>query len=191
MMTQKELKQMYSDILATEVWPKSPDMVDYCVKESAYIIELTNGDIIDIEKPRIETRFCFGYRLSSSDNEEYDDANRMADYAKQSEEYFIEENLKGINQTIGQLEGTIPNSYTFRTRVKYCNSPDDSKIKSLVFDGRWGERGAEFPELSAEDLQRVIDGYKIVKASFEKRLKTYLKRYGMSKVKTWSYWQDA
>ena len=191
MKTQKELKQMYSDILASEVWPKSPDMVDYCVKETAYIVELTNGDIIDIEKPRIETRFCFGYSDSRYDTEDYDRANNMAAYAKKSEEYFIEENLKDINQTIGQMEGTIPNSYTFRTRVKYCNSPEDSKIKCLVFEGRWGERGAEFPELSAEDLQRVIDGYKIVKESFEKRLKTYLKRYGMSKVKTWSYWQDA
>lgn len=191
MKTQKELKAMYQEILANEVWKSSPDMVDYCLKEAAHIVELTNGDIIVIEKPRIETRFCFGYSDSRYDTEDYDRANAMADHAKKSQEYFIEENMKDINRTIGEMEGTIHHSYEYRLRVKYTGQTEGSKLKSLEVC-RWGDEYAKkYPEISAEDLQRVVEGYKVVKASFEKRLNTYLKRYGMSKVKTWSYWQDA
>lgn len=182
---------MYQEILANEVWKSSPDMVDYCLKEAAHIVELTNGDIIVIEKPRIETRFCFGYSDSRYDTEDYDRANAMADHAKKSQEYFIEENMKDINRTIGEMEGTIHHWYEYRLRVKYTGQPEGSKLKCLEVC-RWGDEYAKkYPEISAEDLQRVVEGYKVVKASFEKRLNTYLKRYGMSKVKTWSYWQDA
>lgn len=191
MKTQKELKAMYQEILENEVWQRSPDMVDYCVKKTAHIVELTNGDIIAIEKPGIETRFCFGYSDSRYDTEDYDRANDMADYASKSQEYFIEENMKGINQIIGQMEGTVPNSFEWRLRVPYSGQPEGSKLKSLDAYYWSDEHAKQFPEISDEDLQRVIEGYKVVKASFEKRLNTYLKRYGMSKVKTWSYWQDA
>lgn len=182
---------MYQEILENEVWKGDQKMVDYCLKEAAHIVELTNGDIIVIEKPRIETRFCFGYSDSRYDTEDYDRANAMADHAKKSQEYFIEENMKGINQTIGQMEGTIHHSFEYRLRVKYNGQPDDSKLKSLDAYYWSDEHAKQYPEISAEDLQRVIEGYKVVKASFEKRLNTYLKRYGMSKVKSWSYWQDA
>lgn len=191
MKTQKELKQIYSDILASEVWKGDSKMVDFCLKEAAYIVELTNGDIVVIEKPRIETRFCFGYSDSRYDTEDYDRANAMADRAAKDQEYFIKENLSDIDRTIAQMEETETSCYKYRLRVKYTGSPKDSKLKSLDAY-RWSDEYAkQFPEISGADLQRVIDGYKIVKADFEKRLNTYLKRYGMSKVKTWSYWQDA
>lgn len=191
MKTQKELKQIYSDILASEVWKGDSKMVDFCLKEAAYIVELENGDIVVIEKPRIETRFCFGYSDSRYDTEDYDRANDMAEHAKRSQEYFLEQNLDGINKTIGQMEGTIPSSFEWRLRVPYTGQPEGSKLKSLGAYYWSDEHAKQFPEISGADLQRVIDGYKIVKADFEKRLNTYLKRYGMSKVKTWSYWQDA
>lgn len=36
----------------------------------------------------------------------------------------------------------------------------------------------------------LIAGYEEVKTEFIKRLNSYLKRYGMSKVETWSYLMD-
>ena len=191
MKTQKELKAMYSEILANEVWKGNQKMIDFCLKEAAHIVELTNGDIIVIDKPRIETRFCFGYSDSRYDTEDYDRANDMADYASKSQEYFLSENLKGIDKTIAQMEGTVSHSFEYRLRVPYTGQPGDSKLKSLDAYYWHDENAKQFPEISAEDLQRVIEGYKIVRSDFEKRLNTYLKRYGMSKIKTWSYWQDA
>lgn len=190
MKNQKELKQMYADILAAEVWKSSPDMVDFCVKKTAYIVELENGDIVDIEKPSIQKNFCFGYRLSRYDSEEYDSANDMAAHAAKSVDYFLEQNLKDINQMIERLEGK-DSRIEFRIRTHYHGQPEDSKLKSINAFYWHDEEGKKFPKLEGENLQRVIEGYKEVKAAFEKRLNAYLKRYGLSKVNTWSYWQDA
>ena len=190
-MTQKELKQLYAQILTTDVWHKDIKMVDYCVNKTAYIVELQNGDIIPIEKPRIEKDFCFGYSDSRYDTEDYDRASDMANHASTSENYFITKNLKDIDNTIAELEGEKLNYFQYYIRISYTGQPDNSKLKALHqlhFDKEI--EGKDYNKLEGENLKRVIEGYKIVKTDFEKRLKTYLKRYGMSKVKAWSYWRD-
>lgn len=190
MMNQKELKQRYADILSAEVW-KDPKMVDYCVKKTAHIVELVNGDIVAIEKPSIQKNFCFGYSDSRYDTEDFDRANDMAEHARNSVDYFMSENLKGINETIDSLEGKGRHNWEWRVAIPYYGQSKDSKLRSIWCVDIWESRGKEYPLLEGEDLQRVIEGYKVVKADFEKRLNTYLKRYGLSKVNSWSYWQDA
>lgn len=193
MATQKELKQRYAEILSAEVWHNDQKMVDFCVKEAGYIVELENGDILAIEKPRIEKNFCFGYSDSRYDTEDYDRANAMADHARKSTEYFIEQNMKDINDQIANLEGTGKNAghWVYRLRIKYYKQPEDSKLKTINTFRWYDEEAEKYPALEGENLRRVIEGYKVVKADFEKRLQTYLKRYGLSKVNSWSYWQDA
>ena len=191
MMTQKELKQRYADILAAEVWKGDKKMVDYCVKKAGCIVELVNGDIVAIEKPSIKKDFCFGYSDSRYDTEDYDRANNMAEHARKSTEYFLEQNMKDINETIDSLEGKGSYRWEWRVAIPYYGQPKDSKLKSILCVDCYESRGKEYPLLEGEDLQRVIEGYKVVKADFEKRLNTYLKRYGLSKVNSWSYWQDA
>ena len=41
-----------------------------------------------------------------------------------------------------------------------------------------------------DDLKNILSVYEHEKAKFEKRLNTYLKKYGLSKLKTWSYLID-
>ena len=53
MKNQKELKEKYMDIIRAEVWQNSERMQEYARKECEYVVELSNGNIIDIEKPRI------------------------------------------------------------------------------------------------------------------------------------------
>ena len=45
-------------------------------------------------------------------------------------------------------------------------------------------------KLDKEDIQLIIDGLEIVLKNFEKRLDTYLKKYGLSKIQTWTYLVD-
>ena len=59
MKDQKTLKALYMDIISNEVWPKSPDMIKYADKKAAWIVEINNGDIVEIEKPSIDKDFCF------------------------------------------------------------------------------------------------------------------------------------
>ena len=191
MATQKELKQRYAEILASEVWHNDQKMVDYCVKKTGYIVELENGDIIAIEKPSIEKNFCFGYSDSRYDTEDFDRANAMAAHAAKSTDYFLEQNLKGINEIIAQLEGTGNYRWDYHVHVPYSGQPENSQLKDLHSFYPHDERGKQFPKLEGVNRQRVIEGYKVVRADFEKRLNTYLKRYGLSKINTWSYWQDA
>ena len=49
----------------------------------------------------------------------------------------------------------------------------------------------EFSLIGSEDVEKIIIAYEDVRSRFAKRLDTYLKRYGLSKVRSWSYWLDA
>lgn len=188
---QAELKKLYEEILKRDVWKKDQHMVDYCVKKSAYIVELENGDIITIEKPSIEKDFCFGYSDSRYDTEDYDRANDAAHHAATNEEYFISQNLKELNKMIAHLDGTEPSRYDFYPCISYYNQPENSALKSLHCYDPFDAEAKNLKPLAGADRERVLEGYKIVKVDFEKRLQTYLKRYGLSKINTWSYWRDA
>lgn len=191
MKSQKELKQKYAEILAADVWHNDQRMVDYCVKTAGHIVELENGDIVAIEKPSIEKNFCFGYSDSRYDTEDYDRAQRMAEHAGKSVDYFLEQNLKGINSRIEELEKNDSGRWIYRIAIPYSGQPKDSKLKAIWRLERWDDKYQHLLLLEGENLQRVIEGYKAVRADFEKRLQRYLKRYGLSKVHSWSYWQDA
>ena len=45
-------------------------------------------------------------------------------------------------------------------------------------------------ELSKSDIQKILNILAEELQKFAKRLNTYLKRYGLSKVHSWSYWRD-
>ena len=193
MATQKELKAKYLEIVQKEVYRNDPKMIDYLNKEISQVIELSNGDLVALEKPRIEKHFCFGYSDSRYDTEDFDRANEMARYASESREYFKNENLKQFKTDIERLE-----KGELYTRVYYYNSPKDSKIKHIAFCSdiyyNWNlseEQRKEYTKITGDDLEIVKTAYLEEMAKFEKRLDSYLKRYGMEHIKTWSYWRDA
>ena len=45
--------------------------------------------------------------------------------------------------------------------------------------------------LTSEEKELIINGLEYGLKLFRKRLDTYLKRYGLSKLHTWTYWADA
>ena len=177
-------------------------MLDYFRKKFSYGIRLTNGGILFFEKPKIETSFCFGYSLSQHDSESFDNANKMAEYASKSEEYFLNENLKYFDTAIEQIEtGKFDN---FRRanisihRAVYGDTPLNIWEYNICDDWSYernkedGERyGAEYQIVNDTDKAAILAAVKHERAKFEKRLNSYLKRYGTSKLVTWSYWRDA
>lgn len=192
-MDQKELKAKYMNIISTEVWKNDQHMIDYANKSVSYVVELEDGDITDIDKPSIETSFCFGYGYCGvSTEDDYKNAQSMAQHASESENYFLTENLKGINQTIEAYEDALGGSYHKPyKRVKYCGSPADSKLKGIsFFDSLYDVIPDGCRVLSKNEIKSMITGYEEVKKKFEKRLHTYLKRYGLSKVRTWTFLSD-
>ena len=189
MKDQKTLKEEYMDIIAREVWPKSKSMQDYARKTVAYIVELDNGEIADIDKPRIEKDFCFGHGYCGvSTEEEYKAAAAMRDKAASSMDYFLRENLKGIDGWISDLEDERNKVYK---RPHYINQTADTKLKAVCVCRAWDSPGyRDAVEMTKDERKAMADGYREVRQAFEKRLHTYLKTYGLSKVNTWTYLGD-
>ena len=189
-MTQKELKQVYIDTVSRDVWPESQHMVDYCADKLAYVVQFEDGSIMSIDKPRIEKDFCFGYSLNNRNTESYDNANDMVTYAANDSDYFMEKNLGELDNMISLLDGTQQHRYQFYLITPFYGQPVTSILKGLVQCGEdEAERRGHKP-LSTFDRFAVLEGYRIVREGFVKRLDTYLKKYGLSKVNTWSYWRD-
>lgn len=195
---QKELTERYMSIICADVW-KDQHMQEYARKSLGYVVELANGDITDIDKPRIETSFCFGFGMYGIDpnGEGQERASKMEHHARTDQTYFINENLKDINSMIEALKDS--DKYTFYKYLHYYGQPDGSKLKAVsycrYFDrvehnpGRWSNC-RELEELTEEERAALLAGYEEVKKAFVKRLNTYLKRYGLSKLNTWTYLVD-
>lgn len=178
-------------------WKNDAGMMKHFRTTTAAVVELENGDLIPIDKPRIETKFCFGYGLyGRSTEEEYNDAENMRQHAETSQEYFIKENLKGIEETIKELKD---DSFEVYTALAYIGQAEGTKTKSYhitrlcnnpEYNPAWWANYKELTKMTTADRERLIKAYEEVKQDFIKRLNTYLKRYGLSKLDTWTYLVD-
>lgn len=188
----------------------SPKMVDYCVKKVAAVAILPSGEMLVIDRQSIETRFCFG-----ESGYDYDEAADMAQYARQSEDYFKRENMKYFADLLHDIDEAAHGEYAPRlviyTNGAYIGQTADCALRNFGFarmndiiDACGGSCYLEeLPgrELTircqpcriatAEELTIIRAAVQSAAAAHEKRVETYLKRYGTSKVHTWTYWRDA
>ena len=181
---QQALKARYAALLAAEVW-KDQKMVDYCVKKTARIVELSDGALICIEKPAIRTRFCFGYHANVHYTEEISTAEEAASHAAKSQEYFKTKNLKSMDAMLKALENSEAG-----IRPQYTGTAESTRICELVFPEPWEPLPPGYRRLLSEDREKLREAYRTERAVFAARLDAYLKRYGLSKVETWTYWLE-
>lgn len=184
----EQLRKEYRQIQDAR-WAGDRKMIDYCCKK-ADIVYCVRGYLAEIERPSIETSFCFGYGYCGvSTEEDMQDAARMADHARTNEDYFIAENLHGLN---GYIEALGDDNYAaYMTgsnelvQLHFCRQWEAEQQK------RWAENGNyTFIELSEDERKEIAGYYGTEKDRFTKRLRTYLKRYGLSKVQSWTYLSD-
>lgn len=191
----KELMEEYLKEIS-KAW--SGDMLEYFKKKVSSLHRLSNGGILSFDKPKIETSFCFGYSDSAYDTEDYDNANHMAHHAATSEEYFLEQNLKYYDDKIKTIEDKDEYSHLCISRTSYSSQREPMNVWDYKVLQYWQYNDAkernyytDLQEVNDEDRKIILNALKEERAKFEKRLKAYLKRYGLSKVKSWSYWRDA
>lgn len=177
---QRTLKAEYRTLMA-DVW-QDQRMIDFCTKNAEIVVKTEDGFFLELEKQSIQNNFCFGYY--GSDDEA---ANKMSHHARTNENYFIEENLKSIKKEIEYLSTTSDKLY-FRNH--YTGQGNDI-LKGLVSIKPWEEPAADMVEVSENNKNLLIEAYKMQLESQTKKVNTYLKRYGLSKVRSWSYWVDA
>ena len=177
-------------------------IIEYCCLTS---------EIITIDLQSIETCFCFG-----ESGYDYDEAANMAQHARTSEDYFKRENMKHFADLLhaideaADIEGHAPRLVIY-TNGAYIGQTADCALRNFgfaklcdVIDACGGScRLEELPgrELvircqpcriaTAEELSIIRAAVQSAAQAHEKRIETYLKRYGTSKVHAWTYWRDA
>lgn len=176
----------------------------------AYVKKLSTGGFFTIEKPRIKKNFCFGYGYCGTTSiEEMDNAGKQAEIARTSNKFFIKENLKGLEQAIKTLEYhlIIPweeSEKFYNDNKEYIRYKDKVSTAYLVNYYKYPRQILEYlnlaelnidkkvfiKEATLQDLQEILDLYKQVKQDFIKRLDTYLKKYGLKHIHSWSYLVD-
>ena len=179
----------------------------YYSKEYSYVLKIDNKYYLPIEKSRLKKDFCFGYGQNGiSTDEEYEIARDNANYADTSEKYFIEKNLEEINRRIAQLkyffmdfgkdwqaesEYRYKYNIDFTDKVYLLDTYNHKYIQYMILDD---EKKQYYQliirEATKEEIQAILVALEEEKKDFTKRLNTYLKKYGTSKVRTWTYLRD-
>lgn len=200
MMSQKELKEKYMEIIKKEVWQGDEDMQEYARKECAYVVQLSSGNIISLDKPRIQKNFCFGMGMYATyTQEEFERAEGLAKKARTDADYFIQKNMKQITCAIENLKECLEGKRECYTFTHYTGQPENSILKGYntveIYEnpkycpGRWLNH-RDLEKLDNDSIQAIIDGLEEVGKAFMKRLNTYLKRYGLDKLNVWTYCRD-
>lgn len=178
---QAKLRQEYLELIARE--EKNPEKwIPYYDKHAGHFAKLSNGGIFVIERPRICTDFCFG-----ESGYDYDDAHSAAQHARTDPEYFKAENLRNFSEWIEVLEcGTWRGG-----PARVFSSLTGKNFIWLEIRRPNQERYSTGTPITDEDRITLLHAYRAAHAALEKRLDTYLKRYGLSKLHVWTYWRDA
>lgn len=198
-MTQKELKAIYKQELK-KAW-HDEKMVDFCTSKAGFIFEYNDG-LYSVDKPSIKKDFCFGYGMFlTATREEFENAERCAEIARTSEDNFISANMKELNRTIERLEsmademalewaeGSHP-VYMIENAEKYYSQESDCRLRGWSIVNTFDRVPVGEICNDIEFVNELIEAHLAVRADFEKRLKSYLKKYGLSNVNAWTYLID-
>lgn len=190
------------------IWGAGSKLTKEDANNVATIAELPDGKIVPVHKQGIKTRFCFG-----ESGYDYDDALNMAQHARTSEEYFKQENMEHFKEWMEDLEEAKKyGNYVLVIDLKpHHRQPEECRIvearlwrimevieacggsvNKAELPGKQIERWAhQYRVATPEEIDLIEKAYKEAAAAHEKKVDSYLKRYGTSKVYSWTYWREA
>ena len=188
---------------------ESDRMINYCTNKVAATAVLPTGEIITIDKESIKKDFCFG-----ESGYDFDEAQEAAAMARKSHEYFKIQNMKHFKCWIDDITNAMDLHSNYRIIIgggAYYGQSEDCRLrhfeiclltqvldalggsafleeipgKEITVDGRTGRVATN------EEAEIILNAYKEAAAKHEKKVDAYLKKYGTSKVNSWTYWRDA
>lgn len=189
-----------------QIWKNDAKMVQWSMGNIAQLLKLENGCIVVIPKEHLRKRFCFGYGMQCGTS--YDEAADAAAAAK-SAEYFKDENMKRFREELDHMNGE-PDPF-YKKKVPFLLQVHGSNLYELVFirvcdllddlggSANLDQIGGTFCQHlhsrayipTKEDCEKIREALKEAARAHERKIDAYLKRYGVSKIRTWSYWADA
>lgn len=170
-------KEYANLVIGAGVYDES--MRSYLEKETLYA-EQTSLGVIQFEKPRLRTSFCYGY----GQGRDYESAQSGAKVVCNDYDVFLEENIEmsRCQRVLDILEK--------RPETVYLRKTYD---KGSFVDFVAGGNGCEYKEMvlaTEQDLEIIKKGVQAQLENLKKRCAAYWKRFGGSKLKTWTYWAD-
>lgn len=194
----KKMQSVYKAIYAEgikESW-KDEHMQEYCIKCNCLFVPFrANTIIVGLEKPYIQKDFWFGYS-DFGQGPTFDECNNAEDNARRNAiDYFMKSNLKPIDNDIKKITELIENKnfsyYNYYFNKHYYSESETNPVSTIVYFDKWQDREKyEKNFLTAEELKLYLEALKEYRNMFIKRLNTYLKRFGVSKLHFGTYWMD-
>lgn len=167
-----------------------------CFEARYYEYLLKFGDyFLGFDKPIIQTRFCFGCgQCGISTDDDFNRACEEKHNMETNKQTFIDANLKGLNKSIEDIETFIKEKcFANRYNKIFICKNNYNHLAYLAWSWDYDNirnKDDIIKEATKEDLLLIIEVYKQQIENLKKRLNTYLKRYGLSKLTTWTYLID-
>lgn len=159
----------------------------YLKKCNMGAVKISNGWFYLLEKKNIKNRFCF-----RDEGPSYDFYKSLISDDKKMKQYFIDENIGGLEKEIEKIDKNRGNIILMRNNSDYNGLSTCFLLIDGVDDFRfYNFKDNETFKPTSEDVQNILDGTRFQYDQFKKRLETYLKKYGISKLDTWTYWENA
>jgi len=156
---------------------------DYYKKHAVGAVKMHDSYYI-IEKPSIDNRFCF-----HDEGPQYEQYKELRSHEDKMARYFKAENLREFDIKIERM--TKGEGFDNDKRV-WWHKDENTRQLYLTFHSGWGRDNNDGETLCTDEERRLIlKGLQFGRSQLEKRLDAYLKRYGVSKLHTWTYWADA
>ena len=169
--------------------------LDYWMKKTSEVMMTESGVILTFEKSSIDVDFCW-----SDEGPAYEEYKLLHSKEELMRAYFIEQNLREYDELIEELKSRkdrygdtlVPVMYE-RSTWSYGKCGWGERFYMMkpwrLQEVQQDENACAF-QLSENDAAKVLQILVSERAKKEKRLNTYLKRYGVSKLHTWTYWAD-
>ena len=197
---QNNLKESYKAGLA-DIW--NADMVKFCLNDVDIYVPICGGKhIIGISKETIKKDFYFGYS-SCGQGPDWDTCMNDVDNARKDiVNQFIYENTAIIDDNIKTIKDIIESGndvvdslkcpYTAYCTTQYYGESSDNVVSSLQIVHYSREQLADSgaTKMTIEDLKTYLAALEEHKARILKKLNTYIKKYGTSKLRIHTYWID-
>lgn len=159
---------------------------DWAVGKVSGYIEFGN-ELVTYRKPTIETSFCFGEH-----GYDYDEVNEYCDERSRDMGWFVSENLRRTDAAwhLDMMRGT-GRSFRKHRPVLVSDTNYGSRLASVEFMDDWSQELEDGRrDMTKEEREAFECFLEDEQEKFEKRLRSYLKRYGLSKCRYWTYWAD-
>ena len=140
-----------------------------------------NGEYYLIEKPSIDNKFCF-----HDEGPDYELYKSLCADERKMANYFMSENLSCFDNKIERIT-----KGDYGDKRVWKNACYRDKQLELCFYSSCGTPSEEYTECTDEEKALILKGLQFGREEFKRRLEAYLKRYGVSKIHTWTYWADA